>query len=780
MKSVLDLYELLPAVYRLEDARRGEPLKALLAVVSEQAGILKRSVDGLWDDFFIETCERWVIPYIGALVANNPLHDTDSRKPDTATGLFDDLRGPDLRPPFALRLRPDVAKTIYYRRRKGTVPMLEELARDVTGWGAHVVEFFELLEWSQHLSHLRLYSHEANELRRIEAADRADGPFDRMGHTADVRRIQPQEGRYNIKNVGFFLWRLGSFPLQDVPARRLDPPAPSWQYHFSPLGNPAPLFTCWRREGDEAGLATELHVPGPIRPAFLFDDLDRYRNLTPPPTRPPVTDLYGPVKDERSFLVTRNGAVVAPAQDPNAPPNVFQPQIVCMRLDPWPAVQPVGRLIAVDPARGRLAVGDGWGGPTNTLDVAYHYGFSAELGGGPYDRRKWLVRHDPDTVPVRFRVKEDGIVPAGEPPATHTSVEDALIDWQLHPEQNTVIEILDSRTYPLPPSIQLRNGHGLVLEAATGQRPLLQTKTLAAGFDVQVVPAPAAGDRREAALTLSGVVVEGFLHVSGDLGRLRLLHSTLVPGRRLNPLDGRPLGQDPSLIAEAAAGPDPINLELRVEIAFSVTGPLRLPRDARGLWLLDSIVDGTRKGTPPVQGTALAATGTNDQPGPPTVLERTTILGPSWLKKLTLGTEVIFTHPVIVTQRQEGCVRFSYVPPGSATPRRYRCQPDLAVETAIEKAEREAVGPLSPAQKNAIRQAVQARVVPDFTDLYYGLPGYAQLRLGVPSEIRKGAEDGSEMGAFSHLKQPQRETNLRIRLDEYLPFGLEPGLIYVT
>ena len=36
------------------------------------------------------------------------------------------------------------------------------------------------------------------------------------------------------------------------------------------------------------------------------------------------------------------------------------------------------------------------------------------------------------------------------------------------------------------------------------------------------------------------------------------------------------------------------------------------------------------------------------------------------------------------------------------------------------------------------------------------------------------------MGVFSRLWQPQRETNLKIRLDEYLPFGLVPGLIYVT
>jgi hypothetical protein len=36
------------------------------------------------------------------------------------------------------------------------------------------------------------------------------------------------------------------------------------------------------------------------------------------------------------------------------------------------------------------------------------------------------------------------------------------------------------------------------------------------------------------------------------------------------------------------------------------------------------------------------------------------------------------------------------------------------------------------------------------------------------------------MGAYCHLKQFQRESNLRIRLEEYLPFGLDAGLIYVT
>jgi hypothetical protein len=36
------------------------------------------------------------------------------------------------------------------------------------------------------------------------------------------------------------------------------------------------------------------------------------------------------------------------------------------------------------------------------------------------------------------------------------------------------------------------------------------------------------------------------------------------------------------------------------------------------------------------------------------------------------------------------------------------------------------------------------------------------------------------MGVFSDVKQSQRESNLRIRLEEYLPFGLDAGVIHVT
>ena len=211
------------------------------------------------------------------------------RQPDTAGDLFPDLAGPRLVPEVALRARADVAKTIYYRRRKGTLPMLEELARDVTGWGAHAVEFFELLGWTQWTrNHLRMHSPRTPDIRRVEPIDRLDGPFDHVAHTVDVRPISQLEGHHNIKNIGFFLWRLKSLELDEVQARRVGGPG-DFRYHVSPLGNPAPLFTRWRREGDEAGLATELHVPGPIRPAAFYEDLARYQALPRPAPASPTS-----------------------------------------------------------------------------------------------------------------------------------------------------------------------------------------------------------------------------------------------------------------------------------------------------------------------------------------------------------------------------------------------------------------------------------------------------------------------------------------------------------
>jgi hypothetical protein len=115
----------------------------------------------------------------------------------------------------------------------------------------------------------------------------------------------------------------------------------------------------------------------------------------------------------------------------------------------------------------------------------------------------------------------------------------------------------------------------------------------------------------------------------------------------------------------------------------------------------------------------------------------------------------------------------------SIVPRRYRCQPDLAVTAALTAAD-VPKGSLNNAKRRAITLATQARVQPSFTTLRYGQPGYCQLGSYCPQEIGAGAEDESEMGAFHDVFAPQREKNLKIRLQEYLRFGLEAGIFYST
>lgn len=740
------LYGLLPAHIREQDAAQGEPLRGLLRIIETEAGAVEGDIRQLQNDAFIETCEPWVVPYIGDLVGTTPLFDESRvRDGNTAADLFPDLDPPNLHPPLVLRGRADVAKTIYYRRRKGTLPMLEELARDVTGWAAHAVEFFELLGWTQWVrNHLRMQARRTPDIRSVERMDRLNRAFDEIQHTVDVRPISQDEGWHNIRNIGFFLWRLGAYRMEAVEARHLD----TFRYHVSPLGNTAPLFSRQRREGDEAGLATELHVPQPIRPARFYMDLKAYADLvasgmTP---LPDFTDFYGlfgafpgfEIAPAPSLMVFVDGNPV-PARD-----------IRCRNLSTWS--QPASSEIAVDVARGRLALGPdlipAGPGTAAKVDVYYHYGFPADLGGGPYARRAWLARGD--TV-----LAVDGSGDAG----TFATITDALAAWIAAGQPVAVIRIGDNRTYreTLAIDVQSAKGNALTIEAADRCRPHL----------LLGAPLVITGNRpTDYTITLGGCLIEGRIDLQGSLHRLRLLHTTLVPGVSI--AEPAALSSDPSI---TAAG-DAANPILRVELAFSIVGPLRIPETAEGLFALDSIIDG-------VGTDAIAGVGAANAVGPALRLERTTVRGATRVRQIDLATEVIFDGLVKADRIQIGCVRFSYVDPVSRTPRRYRCQPDLAARREIEAIEA-ASGPLSEPARKAVRVRVAKRVRPEYAAQAYGQPAYLQLSLRGPAEIATGAEDGSEMGVYCHLKQPQREANLRLRLEEYLPFGLDYGLVYAT
>src|SRR5262249_48217871 len=138
--------------------------------VGAQAAILRRSIDRLWEDQSIETCDDWVIAYLGDLLATNLVANMDSPNQ-----------------------RLDVAKTIHYRRRKGTVPLLEELATDITGWSARVVEFFRRLARTRHLLDppIGLPVTDQDARFRLQQAEGLIGARTRtgVGGLADVRNL---------------------------------------------------------------------------------------------------------------------------------------------------------------------------------------------------------------------------------------------------------------------------------------------------------------------------------------------------------------------------------------------------------------------------------------------------------------------------------------------------------------------------------------------------------------------------------------------------------------
>lgn len=685
--STDNLYHLLPAVYRIRDAERGYPLRAFLRIIAGQVNIVKEDIDRLWDNFFIETCDDWIIPYIGDLVANNPLHDIE--RPN----------------------RADVAKTIYYRRRKGTLPMLEELARDVTGWGCHAIEFFQLLGWTQNLNHLRLHSKGCPNVRDLQTMDLVDTPFDSVSHTVDVRAIDQTEGWYNIRNIGFFLWRLQSYPLENVPARPVDGTG-DYRYHFNTLGNPAPLFHHPLREGDETGLAGEIHIPGPIRPAAFYFNLE---------------DYYG---KEKSLYIIKDRVVEVQSQD-----------ILCKNLKNWD--RPPAGKVGVDVERGRMTFAENE--EPRELIVSYHYGFSADVGGGQYERRNKLT--DPQNADWEITVRQ-----IQENQDEVPMINEALTAWISKGKPKGIIHIADNGIYEESLQIELADDRWLAIEANNGQRP---TVRLTGSGNIELI-----GNHPSAGLSLNGLVIEGAIDIQGGLGQLQVLHCTLVPGLSLNE-NGEPV--HPSIQADAS------NTGLDVDIDHSIVGVLRLPKEMTRLTLRDSILDGSGE-------VAIACIGTDNEAGPSTVLERTTVLGAVFVKEIILANEVIFTRRAIAERTQTGCVRFSYVPEDSRTPRRFRCQPDLALSKRAKELNLTSAADL-PANE---RTLILARLQPGFTSAHYGHPAYGQLSYNCPEEIKTGAEDGSEMGVFHHLRQPQREANLRIRLEEYLPFGLKPGFIYVT
>ncbi|HEU0200594.1 MAG TPA: hypothetical protein VFR86_09165 [Burkholderiaceae bacterium] len=697
------LYTLLPAVVRLRDEAQGKPLYDLVNALAQEFAALEENIEQLYDDQFIETCAEWVVPYIGDLIGYRPLH-----------GVAPKIASP----------RAEVANTIAFRRRKGTALMLEELAQSVTDWPAHAVEFFEQLATTQYMKHVRLYAPATADLRRERTMYELGGAFNRVAHTAEMRRPE-RGGRYNIPNVGIFLWRLLALRSSAVPLTPDPGDASGRKFRVNPLGADLRLFRRAQTEDDISHLAEPINVPEPLSVRLMALAVRAAQASVVPAPDARLDDDYGPGE---SVLLLRPG-------NPPAPVSVSEVRVCDLRdlLDAGGNVigwnhensVPAG-TIGIDPERGRVLLGAAGDGP---LLATFHYGQARAMGGGEYER-----------------------TPAGAALATQRSVSAGA---PLQPELDAIssggrLLISDSVTYAQTPIFKVDDvlapgapGLEVVVAASHPARSLL-----AAGGAVTL----AIGARGR--LVLDGLLISGgALHLAAPADdeprEIVLRDCTLVPGLALE-TDGTAVSPGaPSLIIE-----HPFTT---VTLERCITGALHIAAGA-AVTLRDGIVDA---GAP--EEVAYAADNTGAAGGELTITE-CTVIGKVHTKLLHLASNSIFfarlgaapgetwRAPLIVERKQHGCVRFSFVPAGSITPRRHRCVPDKA----------------------------RPDVLPHFTSLRYGDPGYAQLRAATDIAIRAGASDGGEMGVLHALFQPQRETNLRIRLDEYLRFGLRAGIFYAT
>ena len=89
-------------------------------------------------------------------------------------------------------------------------------------------------------------------------------------------------------------------------------------------------------------------------------------------------------------------------------------------------------------------------------------------------------------------------------------------------------------------------------------------------------------------------------------------------------------------------------------------------------------------------------------------------------------------------------------------------------------------GEITAPERDAEIVLEEGRVEPAFNSTRYGTPAYGQLAETCAMEISTGADDESEMGVFHDLYQPQRAANLRTRLDEFTPAGMNAGIIKAT
>lgn len=693
------IWEWIPSTYRHEDGLADPPhvLRGIVEILARQAMHARHTSDRLWEDEFIQSCDDWAVPYLGHLLGTRLLGSLNRRG-----------------------RRVDVARTIFYRRRKGTPVVMEALIQDITGWEGAVVESFKRLARARH----RLDPEPARlagpltgtppggtanlRLGRIDGL--LDGPFDDMAHTADFRRLRGFRGRYNIPKLNFFLYRLRAFEV--IRATPFD--FGIQRFTFDPSGRDIALFRLSQRTGNAVWTPVEeWQLPAPI-PCRLLETFRE--NLIPDAV----------------------ALAVAPDEEADAfPPAAIQ----AGNLVEWSLPAAAGIEALIDPVRGRFVLTSAPAAGDEVYAMRHCYGFSGEVGAGTYDRSQ-SVEQD-GVTDFDGAIDEPGPVTGFSLPSTG------------------VHQFINSKTYQpdAPVDNVVDNIEELVLQAADRERPYITLVPGAAATEWIFRALPKVSDEDVRTLTLEGLwigvlptgiapdlggifnPVEVTLVLDGEFDSVRITHCTLDPGgerARIDPGISVPI---PSVTLDIRGQVRELIIESCIVGAIRESTTDADPCSAGSIVIRDSIVQSLVPGVPAIETRVAGVT-----------LERVTVFGDIEVNQL-YATEALIQGVVRVLDNQHGCFRFS-----------------TAHETADMRLPKRYESPLfAPGLPNHF-----------FTSRRFGDAGFAQLSATAPDTIARGAENRGEMGAFNLLLNPVKRDDLEAKVLEFMPFGLIPQFIFET
>jgi len=785
------IWDWIPAFYRDEDGLATDPdvLREIVEILARQAAIARRSIDRLWDDAFIERCDDWAIPYLGDLVGTRLVNELNRRG-----------------------RRVDVARTIFYRRRKGTLLVLELLIQDIAGWEGTVVESFRRLGRTRHgldPEHMELLGFISQtppggwaNLRSVHGANQGETPFDEFAHTPDFRQLRGKFGRYNIPKLNFHLYRLAPFEVKFATPADLG----NGRFTFDPSGRDIPLFRPDQRLGSQdCRSPQEWQLPAPIPCRLLGDarytistdtldelvslglapvaaeELSRYVGIAfrhevrlrqtiaslshaaailalfdrllataIAPDSPKAYLIPSPIQPDPTAIAVAVGADPNPATPGFEVPLIEHQHITSANLADWGAslgMLPPEKTLAIDPERGRF-----WfpTAPTDPVWVpTYHYGLSGNIGAGTYDRRDAIVTDGVTAIPGSTDL---GPVPWAVPPSPATGV----------------FEFNDSKTYL--PDGNILDINQLTLQAANSQRPYLKRMVpggiewvFQAATKDPVTPGTPEPETNRRDLTLEGLWIgieaEGSapsvvppqtacppasvaLVLEGTFDLVTIRHCTLDPG-----------GEWARVVASECQAIPYVQILVRgtieeLIIESSIVGPIideHLPDSTEAiahLTLQDSIVHSIDALNQPAIQMEL---GTVE-------LRRTTVFGDVRVNRL-VASEALIQGLVQVTDNQQGCFRFS------ATNEHLLKRLPPQFESHF----------FAPTISNHF-----------FVSRQLGHPGYGQLSDTAPPELLRGAENRSEIGAFSNRLNPIKLEDLKAKVSEFMPFGLIAQFINET